>query len=67
MTKRTVYVYRYFDNADQPLGHAYTLTYLTPQTKGACIHEVEAPDGPTAKKLAHAEHRDKCGNRATAR
>lgn len=39
-----------------PRGRARVSVEINP----ACVHEVEAPDTPTAKKLAVREHRAKC-------
>ena len=64
--KRTVYIYRY--EYDRPGGRkpvTYTLAYMTYQTKGACVHEVEAASGYDARRIAKDEHVVRCGNRVT--
>lgn len=64
--KRKVYVYRH-EGEQCGHGYAYSLAYFTPQTGGACIHEIEA-DGLTRAKVQAAairDHRDQCGNRVT--
>jgi hypothetical protein len=38
---------------------AYTRDY-NPQWSGCCLHEVEAPNGSEAKRIAMAEHRERC-------
>jgi hypothetical protein len=38
---------------------AYT-TWYNPQWKGCCEHKVEALNGTEAKKLAIAEHKERC-------
>ena len=66
MVKRRVYVYRH-DYEQCGYRHAYSLAYFTKQTRGACIHEIEA-DGLTRSKIQNAairEHREKCENRVT--
>ena len=58
---RKVFVYRYAHEASGGISaYAYTIAYLTQQTRGACVHEVEAEDGRRAKQVAIKEHRDKC-------
>lgn len=65
---RRVYVYRHdYEHEQCGSRHAYSLAYFTEQTRGACVHEIEA-DGLTRSKIQNAairEHREKCGNRVT--
>lgn len=64
--KRRVYVYRHEYEQCGSSG-AYSLAYYTEQTRGSCVHEIEA-DGLTRAEVHAAalrEHREKCGNRVT--
>lgn len=63
--RRRVYVYRHESPREGKKPWSYTLTYLTYQTSGACVHDVEATSGSEAKKLAGHEHKALCGNRVT--
>jgi hypothetical protein len=46
--------------------NAYTRIY-NPEWKGCCLHQVDAPSGTEAKRLAIAEHRAKCLEKPDAR
>ncbi len=61
--KRIVYVYRHTYGAGTD--RAYSLAYLTEQTSGACVHEVEGETRGKLQAAAIREHREKCGDRIT--
>jgi hypothetical protein len=61
---RRVYVYDWPADDRQP---RLVLAYLTPQHSGSvkpperlCVHDVEAPSGYEAKKVAAREHKARC-------
>lgn len=60
---RRVYIYRHA--RDGKRSSTFTLAYLRYQTANACVHDVEATDGESAKRAAIVEHRVICCDRLT--
>lgn len=52
-------VFTHTEGRRKPLITAYTLWY-NPAWHGCCVHEVLAPSGANAKRIAIKQHRERC-------